>query len=315
MIEEVPTWNMVHHICPSVPLMPCWLSVLLLFDYAAFPSPPDIRRVPPRFFIPPSNKEVKPGGSAVLSCVATGAPVPYVKWMTGEIELKKEEEMPVGRNILHLTNIRESANYTCVAMSFLGTIKATAQVTVKALPKPPTSLTVTETMATSVTLTWDSENPEPVFYYVIQYRSKASDSSYREVDRVTTTRYSISGLSPYSVYEFRVMAVNNIGRGPPSDAVETRTSEQAPSSPPLHVQARMLSSSTMLVQWEPPEEPNGQIRGYRIYYTTDPDAQLIAWLKHNTDNNRLTTISGLTANVALQSLCPGLHFCRRRTSI
>ncbi|XP_053098317.1 receptor-type tyrosine-protein phosphatase F-like isoform X2 [Pangasianodon hypophthalmus] len=302
MIEEVPTWNMVHHICPSVPLMPCWLSVLLLFGYAAFPSHADIRRVPPRFFIPPSNKEVKPGGSAVLSCVATGAPVPYVKWMTGEIELKNEEEMPVGRNILHLTNIRESANYTCVAMSFLGTIKATAQVTVKALPKPPTSLTVTETMATSVTLTWDSENPEPVFYYVIQYRSKASDSSYREVDRVTTTRYSISGLSPYSVYEFRVMAVNNIGRGPPSDAVETRTSEQAPSSPPLHVQARMLSSSTMLVQWEPPEEPNGQIRGYRIYYTTDPDAQLIAWLKHNTDNNRLTTISGLTANVTY-SLC------------
>ncbi|MCI4389194.1 hypothetical protein PGIGA_G00095110 [Pangasianodon gigas] len=243
-----------------------------------------------------------PGGSAVLTCVAVGAPMPYVKWMTGEIELKIEEEMPVGRNILHLTNIRESANYTCVAMSFLGTIEATAQVTVKALPKPPTSLTVAETMATSVTLTWDSVNTEPVSYYMIRYRPKASDSRYQEVDRVTTTRYSISGLSPHSVYEFRVMAVNNIGRGPPSDAVETRTSEQAPSSPPLHVQARMLSSRTMLVQWEPPEEPNGQIRGYRIYYTTDPDAQLIAWLKHNTDNNRLTTISGLTTNVTY-SLC------------
>ncbi|MCJ8743458.1 hypothetical protein PDJAM_G00094200 [Pangasius djambal] len=243
-----------------------------------------------------------PGGSAVLSCVAVGAPVPYVKWMTGEIELNREEEIPIGRNILHLTNIRESANYTCVAMSLLGTIEATAQVTVKALPKPPTSLTVTETMATSVTLTWNSENPEPVSYYMIQYRSKASDSSYQEVNRVTTTRFSISGLSPYCVYEFRVMAVNNIGRGPPSDAVETRTSEQAPSSPPLHVQARMLSSRAMLVQWEPPEEPNGQIRGYRIYYTTDPDAQLIAWLKHNTGNNRLTTISGLTTNVTY-SLC------------
>ncbi|XP_047662501.1 receptor-type tyrosine-protein phosphatase F isoform X10 [Tachysurus fulvidraco] len=256
-----------------------------------------VRRVPPRFSIPPSDQEVMPGGSTNLTCVAVGAPMPYVKWMTGETELTKEEEMPVGRNVLELTNIRKSANYTCVAMSSLGMIEATAQVTVKALPKPPTSLTVTETTATSVTLTWDSGNPEPVSYYMIQYRSKASDSSYQEVDGVATTRYSIGGLSPYSEYEFRIMAVNNIGRGPPSDAVETRTSEQAPSSPPLHVQARMLSSSTMLVQWEPPEEPNGQIRGYRIYYTTDPDMQLSAWLKHNTDDSRLTTISGLTTNV------------------
>lgn len=183
--------------------------------------------------------------------------------------------------------------------SLLGTfLKPSCSLSVSsALPKPPTSLTVTETTATSVTLTWDSGNPEPVSYYMIQYRSKASDSSYQEVDGVATTRYSIGGLSPYSEYEFRVMAVNNIGRGPPSDAVETRTSEQAPSSPPLHVQARMLSSSTMLVQWEPPEEPNGQIRGYRIYYTTDPEVQLSAWLKHNTDDSRLTTISGLTTNV------------------
>ncbi|XP_060723158.1 receptor-type tyrosine-protein phosphatase F isoform X2 [Tachysurus vachellii] len=256
-----------------------------------------VRRVPPRFSIPPSDQEVMPGGSTNLTCVAVGAPMPYVKWMTGETELTKEEEMPIGRNVLELTNIRKSANYTCVAMSSLGMIEATAQVTVKALPKPPTSLTVTETTATSVTLTWDSGNPEPVSYYMIQYRSKASDSSYQEVDGVATTRYSIGGLSPYSEYEFRIMAVNNIGRGPPSDAVETRTSEQAPSSPPLHVQARMLSSSTMLVQWEPPEEPNGQIRGYRIYYTTDPDMQLSAWLKHNTDDSRLTTISGLTTNV------------------
>lgn len=57
--------------------------------------------------------------------------MPYVKWMTGEVELTKEEEMPVGRNVLELTNIRKSANYTCVAMSSLGMIEATAQVTVK----------------------------------------------------------------------------------------------------------------------------------------------------------------------------------------
>ncbi|XP_038572804.1 protein tyrosine phosphatase receptor type Fa isoform X9 [Micropterus salmoides] len=256
-----------------------------------------VRRVPPRFSIPPTNHEVMPGGSVNLTCVAVGAPMPYVKWISGEVELTREEEMPIGRNVLELTNIRQSTNYTCVAISSLGMIETTAQITVKALPKQPTSLIVTETTATSVTLTWDSGNPEPVSYYVIQYRSKLSDNGFQEVDGVATTRYSIGGLSPFSEYDFRVMAVNNVGRGPPSSNVDTRTSEQAPSSPPLHVQARMLSSSTMLVQWEPPEEPNGQIQGYRVYYSSKHDAPLSAWQKHNTDDSQLTTISGLTPDI------------------
>ncbi|XP_056606923.1 protein tyrosine phosphatase receptor type Fa isoform X9 [Triplophysa dalaica] len=256
-----------------------------------------VRRVPPRFSIPPTNHEVMPGGSVNLTCVAVGAPMPYVKWMRGEVELTKEEEMPIGRNVLELTNIRQSANYTCVAISSLGMIDTTAQITVKALPRPPTSLIVTETTATSVTLTWDSGNPEPVSYYVIQYRAKISDNGFQEVDGVASTRYSIGGLSPYSEYEFSVMAVNNIGRGPPSVAVETRTSEQAPSSPPLRVQARMLSATTMLVQWEAPEEPNGQIRGYRVYFTSDLHLPLSTWQKHNTEDGSLTTISGLVPDI------------------
>ncbi|XP_042581281.1 receptor-type tyrosine-protein phosphatase F-like isoform X5 [Cyprinus carpio] len=256
-----------------------------------------VRRVPPRFSIPPTNHEVMPGGSVNLTCVAVGAPMPYVKWMKGEQELTKEEEMPIGRNVLELTNIRQSANYTCVAISSLGMIDTTAQITVKALPRPPTSLIVTETTATSVTLTWDSGNPEPLSYYVIQYRAKVSDNGFQEVDGVASTRYSIGGLSPYSEYEFRIMAVNNIGRGPPSGTVETRTSEQAPSSPPLRVQARMLSATTMLVQWEPPEEPNGQIRGYRVYYTSDMHFPVSTWQKHNTEDSSLTTISSLVPDI------------------
>lgn len=72
-----------------------------------------------------------PGGSVNLTCVAVGAPMPYVKWMMGAEELTKEDEMPVGRNVLELSNVVRSANYTCVAISSLGMIEATAQVTVK----------------------------------------------------------------------------------------------------------------------------------------------------------------------------------------
>lgn len=72
-----------------------------------------------------------PGGSVNLTCVAVGAPMPYVKWISGEVELTREVEMPIGRNVLELTNIRQSANYTCVAISSLGMIETTAQIIVK----------------------------------------------------------------------------------------------------------------------------------------------------------------------------------------
>ncbi|XP_042660905.1 receptor-type tyrosine-protein phosphatase delta isoform X36 [Tyto alba] len=252
-----------------------------------------VRRVPPRFSIPPTNHEIMPGGSVNITCVAVGSPMPYVKWMLGAEDLTPEDDMPIGRNVLELNDVRQSANYTCVAMSTLGVIEAVAQITVKALPKPPGTPVVTESTATSITLTWDSGNPEPVSYYIIQHKPKNSEEPYKEIDGVATTRYSVAGLSPYSEYEFRVVAVNNIGRGPPSEPVSTRTSEQAPSSAPRNVQARMLSSTTILVQWEEPEEPNGQIQGYRVYYTMDPTQHVNSWMKHNVADSHITTIGNL----------------------
>ncbi|XP_060546448.1 receptor-type tyrosine-protein phosphatase delta isoform X1 [Pantherophis guttatus] len=252
-----------------------------------------VRRVPPRFSIPPTNHEIMPGGSVNITCVAVGSPMPYVKWMLGAEDLTPEDDMPIGRNVLELNDVRQSANYTCVAMSTLGVIEAIAQITVKALPKPPGTPVVTESTATSITLTWDSGNPEPVSYYIIQHKPKNTEELYKEIDGVATTRYSVAGLSPYSEYEFRVVAVNNIGRGPPSEPVTTRTSEQAPSSAPRNVQARMLSSTTILVQWEEPEEPNGQIQGYRVYYTMDPSQHVNSWLKHNVADSHITTIGNL----------------------
>lgn len=152
---------------------------------------------------------------------------------------------------------------------------------------------VTENTATSITITWDSGNPDPVSYYVIEYKSKSQDGPYQIKEDITTTRYSIGGLSPNSEYEIWVSAVNSIGQGPPSEAVVTRTGEQAPASAPRNVQARMLSASTMIIQWEEPVEPNGLIRGYRVYYTMEPEHPVGNWQKHNVDDSLLTTVGSL----------------------
>lgn len=152
---------------------------------------------------------------------------------------------------------------------------------------------VTENTATSITITWDSGNPDPVSYYVIEYKSKSQDGPYQIKEDITTTRYSIGGLSPNSEYEIWVSAVNSIGQGPPSESVVTRTGEQAPASAPRNVQARMLSATTMIIQWEEPVEPNGLIRGYRIYYTMEPEHPVGNWQKHNVDDSLLTTVGSL----------------------
>ncbi|PNJ18323.1 PTPRS isoform 5 [Pongo abelii] len=253
----------------------------------------EVRRVAPRFSILPMSHEIMPGGNVNITCVAVGSPMPYVKWMQGAEDLTPEDDMPVGRNVLELTDVKDSANYTCVAMSSLGVIEAVAQITVKSLPKAPGTPVVTENTATSITITWDSGNPDPVSYYVIEYKSKSQDGPYQIKEDITTTRYSIGGLSPNSEYEIWVSAVNSIGQGPPSESVVTRTGEQAPASAPRNVQARMLSATTMIVQWEEPVEPNGLIRGYRVYYTMEPEHPVGNWQKHNVDDSLLTTVGSL----------------------
>ncbi|XP_044039617.1 receptor-type tyrosine-protein phosphatase delta-like isoform X37 [Siniperca chuatsi] len=256
----------------------------------------EVRRVPPRFSIPPTDNEIMPGGSVNITCVAVGSPMPYVKWMLGAEDLTPEDDMPIGRNVLELTDVRQSANYTCVAMSTLGVIEAVAQITVKALPKAPGIPVVTERTATSITLTWDSGNPEPVSYYIIQHKSKYSEDSYKEIDGVATTRYSVGGLSPYSDYEFRVVAVNNIGRGPPSEGIEAKTAEQAPSTAPRQVRGHMLSTTTAVIHWDEPEEANGQIMGYRVYYTMDSTQHVNLWEKQIVRGSNFVTIQGLIPN-------------------
>uniref|UniRef100_A0A4W6D4Q9 protein-tyrosine-phosphatase n=1 Tax=Lates calcarifer TaxID=8187 RepID=A0A4W6D4Q9_LATCA len=250
-----------------------------------------VRRVPPRFSIPPTSQEIMPGGSVNITCVAVGSPMPYVKWMLNSEDLTPEDEMPVGRNVLELSSVRESANYTstitiCMCLMVLG------HFVVHSFPPPGTPV-VTETTATSVTITWDSGNPDPVTYYIIQYRAKSPDSKYETVDDITTTRYSIGGLYPNTEYEIRVSAVNTIGQGPPSEPVETRTGEQAPASPPRNIQAQIISQNTMMVRWEEPEEPNGQIKGYRVYYTMDDSQPMSLWQIHNVQDSIITTIQSL----------------------
>jgi netrin-G3 ligand len=86
---------------------------------------------------------------------------------------------------------------------------------------------VQDVQPTSVRLSWsyDGDVTSDVQYYVIQYKPKAATWDYKEISGAITNFYDIRGLSPYTEYEFGVLAVNNVGRGKKSIAALATTGE------------------------------------------------------------------------------------------
>ncbi|XP_020708528.1 tyrosine-protein phosphatase Lar isoform X5 [Athalia rosae] len=281
-----------------------------------------VRRVVPQFSIPPPPlNEVVLGASLNITCVAFGAPMPVVKWRKDPAtDITPEEQLPIGKNVLQLTDIQESSNYTCIAASDLGIIEAGTMVKVQSLPWPPENIQVSDITATSVKLTWSYKGPDELQYYVIRHKPKQTNQAYSEISGITTMYYHVRSLSPFTEYELIVIAVNHLGRGPPSAPAVVTTGETTestyggakPGTAPRNVQVRPLSSSTMVIQWDEPETPNGQVTGYKVYYTTDANQGMASWLSQMVDNNQLTTISDLTPHTiytirvqALTSVGPG----------
>lgn len=255
------------------------------------------RRVAPRFTVPPTSvNNVMLGSDLNLTCVATGAPVPGIKWRKGYLDLTSDDDVEYGKSVLKLKNIQESANYTCVAYNVINKIEFLSMVKVQSLPNPPTNLKTSEVKADSIRLSWSYEDGDKPHYYVIRYRPRYSNQEYNEISGIVSDHYIIQNLSSYMDYEFIVLGVNNIGLGKPSNPIVVTTGEKKPGTYPQNVQARPLSSSTMVVQWNEPEISNGQIIAYKIYYTTDPQQPLSSWQSQMVNNNQLTTISDLKSH-------------------
>lgn len=96
-----------------------------------------------------------------------------------------------------------------------------------ALPNPPTDLFASEVTGSSVKLSWLAPTGESVESYVIQYRRKDAmlGLQMNEAKDVWTTEHVVRHLSPFTMYEFFVSAVNNIGRGVPSFPLNVLTGE------------------------------------------------------------------------------------------
>ncbi|CAG9536675.1 unnamed protein product [Cercopithifilaria johnstoni] len=252
-----------------------------------------VRRVPPYFSYKLERLyKIAPGGALNLTCVAVGYPMPRVFWKKSyDTYLNDPQAAPIGRNVLTLTRIEKTENYTCVAVSKLGNIEAMTTIEVKSLPRAPQNLQVSDITSNSVRVSWNPVyiKDEPVTKYIIKYRQKYDEGAFKQKEvsaNVTTT--VITELEPYQLYEITVSSVNVIGRGSASLPKEVQTDEAKPSSPPQKVQARSLSRNSILVRWEPPKKSNGQITGYIVYYTNlEPTTSYSSWKTQETKSDEL----------------------------
>lgn len=188
--------------------------------------------MPPYFSNPPDSfYEVLPGTNLSLVCVAYGLPMPYVSWRKQMQSFTNERTSPsIGRDVLQLINIQESANYTCVAHSQLGSVDTSTSVIVLAVPPPPTNIKITEVPSSSAyvasyTISWsyDTDGDE-VVSFIIRYKPRDLDE-FSEISGIRTYFYTVGSLQPYTVYEFYVLAVNSFGPGRPSSPAFVTTGE------------------------------------------------------------------------------------------
>lgn len=186
-------------------------------------------------------------------------------------------------NIYNVT-FSEAGEYECVVKTAVGKISTKTTLTVEGPPGPPGGVQVISTNTVSAVLQWTdgSDHGREVLYYQISGRTQYNQTwtilerstRGREIDRYNGRKEaSVSNLTPYSQYEFRVQAVNALGIGQPSlPSPKYSTLNDKPYKAPEKISGGGGKIGDLIITWEPmpPQHQNGPGIYYKIF-----------WRRHN----------------------------------
>ncbi|KAK2569595.1 Receptor-type tyrosine-protein phosphatase delta [Acropora cervicornis] len=224
---------------------------------------------------PPQPVTVDPETVVYLYCSAYGLPHPAILWER-DGQSYSSAETTYGK--LVIPNIQKSGMYTCVAENHFGRTRASAYVTVRKLPFTPSRPTASEITPHTITITWrPGVGGPPVKSFTVYHRTKSSSDWTVVTGIAGRDSLTLENLKPYTTYQFRVFALNEVGTSKPSSLLEVTTHEKAPGTVPRNIQARGISDNSFEATWLPPLEPNGLIYGYRLFYTTDLTTDFSLW--------------------------------------
>nr|XP_049695374.1 protein sidekick isoform X4 [Helicoverpa armigera] len=146
----------------------------------------------------------------------------------------------------------------------------------RAAPAPPARPNVARSLLQPhhITFSWTpgDDGYAPLRYYTVQ--QKEDGGTWQTIpERVDpfVTSYTAEGLKPYTAYQFRIRATNDIGPSRYSNATETvRTLPAAPSKAVENLHVVPITPSSVRVQWSALGEAHwsGDTRtgGYRVRY-------------------------------------------------
>ncbi|XP_058855746.1 neural cell adhesion molecule L1-like protein isoform X10 [Acipenser ruthenus] len=230
---------------------------------------------------PPENIKVLRGSTAQFTCGAkydsAFANDFQVSWNKDNEEITfihtDNSRFYVEDGVLQIMNVsaEDQGNYTCVANTSLDQAQETAELIVLDVPDPPEELKLSEPKNTSVRLNWTPGNShnKPIIEFIVEYEeSRWKPGDWHELVRVPGNHTSaLLKLHGHVDYQFRVSAINEIGRSQPSDPSDRyKTLPTAPENNPGGIIMEGNLPNEIHIKWEPlkPIEQNGPGLEYKV---------------------------------------------------
>lgn len=230
---------------------------------------------------PPQDQSVIKGTKASMSCGVTHDPSVDVRYIW------EKDGAPLGTEsgprlrldetgTLHISQTwsGDIGTYTCKVLSAGGNDSRSAHLRVRQLPHAPESpvavLSPLEKRAINLTWAKPFDGNSPLLRYLVEISENNAPWTVllASVDPELTW-VVVRGLVPARSYQFRLCAVNDVGRSQFSkDTERVSLPEEPPSAPPQNVIASGRTNQSIMIQWQPPPEShqNGVLKGYIIRY-------------------------------------------------
>ncbi|XP_042249379.1 protein sidekick-2 isoform X2 [Thunnus thynnus] len=230
---------------------------------------------------PPQDQSVIKGTKAVMTCGVTHDPsvtVRYVWEKSGSmIDVNTSPRLrldPDGTLHISQTWSGDIGTYTCRVTSVGGNDSRSAHLRVRQLPHAPENpiavLSATEKRAINLTWAQAFDGNSPLIRYILEVSENNAPWTVLLANiEPESTGVTVGGLIPARSYQFRLCAVNDVGRGQFSKETDRLTlPEEPPSAPPQTVIASGRTNQSIMIQWQPPPEShqNGPLQGYIIRY-------------------------------------------------
>ncbi|XP_044123654.1 neurofascin isoform X10 [Neovison vison] len=215
---------------------------------------------PTRIFRMPEDQVAKRGTTVQLECRVKHDPSLKltVSWLKDDEPLYIGNRMKKEDDSLTIYGVaeRDQGSYTCVASTELDQDLAKAYLTVLGRPDRPRDLELTDLAERSVRLTWipGDDNNSPITDFVVQFEEdQFQPGVWHDHSKFPgSVNSAVLQLSPYVNYQFRVIAINEVGSSHPSLPSERyRTSGAPPESNPADVKGEGTRKNNMEITWTP----------------------------------------------------------------